>query len=97
MLIKQYPGKDFPARSLAHLTESLNEAFSILIIEDDWFTPISPSHHVVDGTFVLNSRGSRHRERRSLQEDGSKIFPCPLFLLELKVNFPGRIGEPAIA
>jgi len=76
---RKHPGKDCPARSMAHLAERPNEAFSIPVIEDGRFTPVAAGHRVVDGAFALISRSARHDRGKNPEGRRVEILSCLSF------------------
>jgi hypothetical protein len=61
---------DSPAGALTNLNQCLKKTNPIRIIFKDVFTPISPTHHMVNGPLKLYSHLSRHL--RSLPPAASK-------------------------
>src|SRR5208283_2220424 len=53
-------GVDLPAGLFTCLAQRAKESLAILVIKEDRFAPISPTHQMVDGTGKLNSQRSRH-------------------------------------
>src|SRR5437016_5345793 len=62
MIAHQTVGVHLPPGLLASCAQGLEKISPIPIIAKDLFTPIAPTHQMIDRPFVLNSQLPRHRQ-----------------------------------
>ena len=60
MVVHQHPGIDPPPRALAGLAQRFDKQLAVLVVNDNRFPPIAPSHHVVDRSWILDTRLAGH-------------------------------------
>ena len=59
------PRPDLPGKALTHRTENFEKTEVIAIIFEDRHPSIATRHHVVEGVFVFDAKGTSHAQRIS--------------------------------
>jgi hypothetical protein len=61
MVIHQTPGLAKPIKLRYHLPECLQERNPVFVIFEDSLAPVATRGAVIQGVWVLNANGARHR------------------------------------
>jgi hypothetical protein len=84
---------DLPARFGARFAQCLQKTLAILIVLEDWFSPISPVHDVINRPWILHSQLARHAANPLIQHRRVKPYSTlagtdPLDILRIESEQP---------
>src|SRR5436190_3827852 len=82
LLVSQAPGfsKRFKG-FLTSLAEGLKKQTAILVILEDRFPPVTPVHHMINSTWVLNPELACHGSRPSVRDFRAAVNHWKYFVL----------------